>query len=234
MTVVIAARFNGPPTTGNGGYSCGLIAAYLGDSAEVTLRKPPPLDRPLQVESDDAGVRLLDGAVLVASGRVAEPELTLPEPPTYEQARAAEASYAGHAFHHFPTCFVCGTQRSDGLRLFTGKVGDRELVASAWTPDANVAGADGMVHAPVVWSALDCPTYFAGRMKNWGLWAVLGRQTVKLVKPVRAGEPHFVVAWPIGKDARKFEGGAAVYTQAGELCAYGRGLWVEIAPPTAG
>jgi hypothetical protein len=232
MSVVISSRFNGPPTTGNGGYSCGVLAAELGDSAEVTLRKPPPLDRALTVESDQAGLRLLDGELLVASARVAELELSIPVPPSYEQALAAEARFVGFDFHHFPTCFVCGTRRADGLRLFTGQVGDRELVASAWTPDASVSNADGHVASAVVWSALDCPTYFAGRLKEWGLWAVLGRQTVKLLQPVRVGEPHFVTAWPIGKEGRKFEGGSAVYTRSGELCAYGRGLWVEIPAPT--
>ncbi|MET0283525.1 MAG: hotdog fold domain-containing protein [Polyangiales bacterium] len=231
MSVVISSRFNGPPTTGNGGYSAGILASELGDSAEVTLRKPPPLDRTLTVESDATGLRLLDGELLVASARVAEPELTIPEPPSYAQALAAEARFVGFDFHHFPTCFVCGTQRVDGLRLFTGQVGERDMVASAWTPEASVCNADGHVVPAIVWSALDCPTYFAGRLKDWGLWAVLGRQTVKLLKPVRVGEPHFVTAWPIGKEGRKFEGGSAVYTQAGELCAYGRGLWVEIPPP---
>lgn len=231
MNVVIPARFNGPPTTGNGGYSCGVLGAVLGDCAEVTLRKPPPLDRPLQLEYGGAEARLLDGEVLIASARAAELELSIPVPPSYEQASAAEASYVGLEFHHFPTCFVCGTARADGLRLFTGALAGRELVASAWTPDASVGTAGGVVESAIVWSALDCPTYFAGRMKGWGLWSVLGRQTVRLVAPVRVGEPHLVIAWPLGKDGRKFEGGAAVFTRAGELCAYGRGLWIEIAPP---
>ncbi|HEX5658137.1 MAG TPA: hotdog fold domain-containing protein [Polyangiales bacterium] len=231
MEIVIPSRFNGPPSTGNGGYSCGLLAAHVGASAEVTLRKPPPLDRKLRVEADEVGVRLLDGEALIASARAAEPVLTVPEPPTYEQAGAAESEFVGFDFHHFETCFVCGTKRADGLRLYTGKVADRELVASAWTPDDSVANADGSVQSAVVWSALDCPTYFAGRMKQWGLWAVLGRQTAKLLAPLRAGEPHLVVAWPIAKEGRKFEGGAAVFTQAGELRAYGRGLWIEIPAP---
>jgi hypothetical protein len=230
MSVVISSRFNGPPTTGNGGYSCGVLAAQVGDCAEVTLRKPPPLDRALRVESDASGLRLLDGEVLVASARAAELELTIPEPPTYEQALAAQAAFVGYDVHHFPTCFVCGPQRADGLRLFTGQVAGRELVASAWTPDASVAASDGFVVAPIVWGALDCPTYFAGRMKGWPLWAVLGRQTCKLLAPVRVGEPHIVVGWPLRREGRKFEGGSAVFTQAGALCAYGRGLWLEIPP----
>ena len=43
----IDPRFNGPPGSGNGGYTCGLVAGLLGGPAEVTLRLPPPLGTPL-------------------------------------------------------------------------------------------------------------------------------------------------------------------------------------------
>jgi hypothetical protein len=45
----IEERYRGPPDSGNGGYVCGLVAGFLGGSAEVTLRRPPPLDRTLLV-----------------------------------------------------------------------------------------------------------------------------------------------------------------------------------------
>ena len=48
-TIVIAKRFCGPPTSGNGGYTCALVAQALGGTAEVTLRKPIPIERELQM-----------------------------------------------------------------------------------------------------------------------------------------------------------------------------------------
>jgi hypothetical protein len=39
----------GPPATANGGYACGAIAELLGGGPEVTLRRPPPLGRPLRL-----------------------------------------------------------------------------------------------------------------------------------------------------------------------------------------
>ena len=39
--VIVPARYNGPPDSGNGGYTCGLVAAELGaTSAEVTPEGP--------------------------------------------------------------------------------------------------------------------------------------------------------------------------------------------------
>src|SRR5207342_3763085 len=54
-SLVIAPRFCGPPDCGNGGYVCGLIAAYLDGQAEITLRRPPPLATPMAVDRDGQG-----------------------------------------------------------------------------------------------------------------------------------------------------------------------------------
>ena len=43
-SVTIPARFNGPLDSGNGGYSAGALAALLDGAAEVSLRRPVPLD----------------------------------------------------------------------------------------------------------------------------------------------------------------------------------------------
>src|SRR5262245_18696214 len=163
--VVIPARFNGPPASGNGGYSWGVLAAFIGDGEEVRLRTPPPLDRELSVEveegADGRRFKLMDGESLVATGRAAEPDVSCPEPPSVALARAAEAAYIGLQNHPFPTCFVCGPDRreGDGLRLFTGQVEGRSIVASAWTPTASMGAEGGAVDGAIVWSALDCPTY---------------------------------------------------------------------------
>ena len=44
------ARFNGPPDSAQGGYACGLVAERIDSpGAAVSLRAPPPLERPLEV-----------------------------------------------------------------------------------------------------------------------------------------------------------------------------------------
>lgn len=52
-TLTIPARFNGPPGSANGGYTCGRVAQLVGaEEVEVSLRTPPPLERPLEVVRD--------------------------------------------------------------------------------------------------------------------------------------------------------------------------------------
>jgi hypothetical protein len=222
VEIVVGARFNGPPESGNGGYTCGLVAAAAGRN-EVTLRLPPPLDVPLRVE--DGAV--YDGDALVAT--VADSDATVEPPPFpgYDAARAAEARYAGLHDHPFPTCFVCGPRRSDGLGLKPGPVGSAS-VATTWTPHADLAGENGDVRDEYVWASLDCP----------GAWAlvqtdeapiVLGRLAVRILGPVVATRPHVVTGWQRApRDGRKHYAGSAVYDAAGTLLATGVATWIAI------
>jgi hypothetical protein len=199
--------------------------------AEVTLKAPPPLDTQLRIEQSDGEWQLRDGEQLIAVARPAELDLDVPDPPSFTEAEAAEANFTGWHDHIFPSCFVCGPDRDehDGLRIFAGRAGDRDIVASHWHPEQDVADAFGAVSARIVWAALDCPTYFANQIDGATGPAVLGRLTAKLIAPVEINKPHVVIAWAAGSDERKFHGGSAIYTADGKLCAYGRGTWVRIA-----
>jgi hypothetical protein len=231
----IPARFNGPPGSGNGGYTAGRLASFVDAPAvEVTLRAPPPLDTPLVVDADGDGVAARHGDTLVATARPVVLDIAAPAPPPPERAAAAmeRAVFLDEEAHPFPSCFVCGPRRApgDGLRIFAGPLGDGRY-AAAWTPDASLAGDDGALPAEVVWASLDCPTSAPiandpGRSSF--LPVVLGRLAVRIDAPVVAGEPHVVIAWPIGIDGRKRQAGAALYGPRGELCGVSRALWIEL------
>src|SRR5215216_7625205 len=97
QTLSIPGRFNGPPTSGHGGYCSGVIAGFLEGPAEVTLRSPVPLDTPLEVIRErDGSVRVLEGETLVAEAHPApELELEAPGPVSVEEARLAKTRYRG-------------------------------------------------------------------------------------------------------------------------------------------
>jgi hypothetical protein len=227
MELLIDPRFCGPSESANGGYTCGLVANALGQPAEVTLRRPPPLGRPLRLEKREDWAVLLDGDQLVAEGRLAPVDLEAPDPVSYEDAELAARSYAGFERHAFPACFVCGPEREpgDGLRIFAGPVRGRELVAAPWVPDDSLAGADGLVRPEFVWAALDCPGVFALGFPSLGE-TVLGRLTAELHAPVRAGERYVVSGWALGRDGRKLYAGTALTDAAGELCGLARATWI--------
>lgn len=239
--VVVDKRFCGPPDSGNGGYVCGRVAAFVGadwgEAVEVTLRKPPPLDRAMKVYENDQKVQLLDGDTLVAEARQAVLSLELPTPPSLAQAEEASKAYAGFAHHVFPTCFVCGPKRDpgDGLRLFAGKWSDQDLVATPWTPDASLAADKaGETVAPTYqWAAMDCPGAFAVWLGEDRL-VVLGRLTAILEKPVKVGERYVVVGWPVGSDGKKFFAGTAIFDQEGQCYGRAQATWIAIKPSAFG
>lgn len=53
--IVIERRFRGPPESGHGGYTCGLLAREIPGAAEVSLRVPSPLERRLTLAAMTAG-----------------------------------------------------------------------------------------------------------------------------------------------------------------------------------
>ena len=109
--IVIHERFRGPDTSGNGGYSCGLIGREIAGPASVSLRVPPPLERTLELHrGDDGKLELRDGDVVVADGGPAELELDVPDPPSIEEAEEAVSRFAFWNDHPFPGCFVCGAR----------------------------------------------------------------------------------------------------------------------------
>jgi hypothetical protein len=227
--LVIDRRFRGPATSGNGGYSCGIVGALTGDGpAEVTLRLPPPLERPLGVAGTTEAIEVRDGDALVAEARPAELDLAPPRTVTVDEARAAEARFFGDVDHPFPECFVCGPGRTqgDGLLLRPGQVGGEQLVATVWTPDASLADGDGLVHPEFVWAALDCPGAFAVELVGRGT-RVLGRLAVRIDRRPRAGEEHVVIGWPLGGGGRRQEAGTALLDAEGRLLAVGRAVWIE-------
>ena len=220
MTLVIDGRFNGPPGSANGGYTCGLLAGVLGAPAEVTLRRPPPLERPLAVDRLDGAVRLLDGEELVAEAVRADVDLAPPEPPGFEEAEAAATRYPGFERHAFPTCFVCGPARArgDGLRIFAGPVAGREVFAAPWVAPPDVGPELG-------WAALDCPGAIAVGFPDRGE-TLLGRFATRIDRLPRPGEGCVVVSWPLGEEGRKLYAGTALFA-AGELLAVARATWIE-------
>jgi hypothetical protein len=227
--VVIPSRFNGPLANGNGGYSAGLAANLLEGPVEATLRRPVPLEAPLEASVGDGEVRLLDGEDLILEAReVPGFAIEVPAAVGVAEARDAMTRYRGSDEGPFSRCFVCGIARDDSFGVCAGAVEGREVVASTWTPPEWTAGEDGRARPEFVWAAMDCPTFFAAYIGVEELpLSFLGRMTAGVDALPRVGEEHVVFSWPLGLDGRKAEAGVALARGGGEVLAAGRAMLIE-------
>ena len=78
-----------------------------------------------------------------------------------------------------------------------------------------------------IWAVMDCPTYFAVYTDGELPMSFLGRMAARIDAPVRAGEEHVVIAWPLEADGRKRHAGAAVLSADGDVLAVARALMIE-------
>lgn len=232
-SVMIGQRFHGPPGSGNGGYSCGVLGKFFDGPAAVRLRIPPPLDAPMTVRATDGGVELFHGDELVATGRPATVDLDVPEPPDFAAAEIASKRYRGFDSHYYPGCFVCGPEREhgDGLRVFAGPVeagtGPEGMVAATWIPDDSLLDSSDKVATEYLWSVLDCPGAYAFPEPETGA-ILLGELAVAIHGTVSPGERCVLIGWEISREGRKHYTGTALFGESGACRAVGYATWFEV------
>lgn len=239
-SVVIERRFCGPPNSANGGYVCGLLAAYIGGDAEITLLAPPPLDERLDIVAGEGGVELRRGERTLAKGR--RTQIDVPDIPIVQFCEAQNAvreSPYDERRHPLPTCFVCGPARArgDGLQIIPSpsprpgcKIG---MLAAPWVPYANLASEDGAVAAEFIWAALDCPSGFAGvGAQHLGMSGaegiLLGRMSARIARRPYPGDQCIIVAWATGRDGRKLFASSALLSADGEILAFAEATWIVV------
>lgn len=258
--LIVPRRHCGPPDSGNGGWTAGALVALhphccpdnrvdTWPPMEVTLRQPPPLEAPMLVEVDGDVVTASFGGAGIATARSAEHDPVPVDPVAPEVARAAEASYTGHAFHPFATCFSCGTAREegDGLRIFPGRVDDstgpegarRPRVAAAWTPHPSLSEdwhtyVDDQRRASIAstWAALDCAGAWASDFGERLM--VLGRMTARIDTLPVVGEEHVVVGEARGQEGRKAFSATTLYDADGRVVGAAEQVWIAVDPAAFG
>lgn len=230
--VAIPARFRGPPTSANGGWTCGVVGRFVGAHAEVTLKSPPPLDVEMEIVEGAGEIVLRCGDVVVAEARAATTDVDPPPPVTVEEATDATRRYPWFEGHPYPSCFVCGPARGeDGLRIFPGAVAGRDIAAAPWTPPSDLAEA-GAARPELLWAALDCPSWFGfGAFHDDHGLVLLGRLTADIRRSPKTGEQCVVGGWHVGREGRKIHCGSAVWSADGEVLALGYATWIELRKP---
>ena len=244
-TLLVPSRYRGPATSGNGGYVAGALAHELGDTGTravaVTLRQPPPLDATMRITRSAQGLELTFGGAVVAQAALVDSPLEPVEAVSWDEAVAATSSYPGLDSHPFPTCFACGTERPDGLRIYPGPVPSARdgatRLAATWVPDDTVAADFHEYDDPArraclaaTWSALDCIGGWAGDLTERLM--VLGRMSAIIDELPVQGEQHVVTGEHRGSQGRKTFTASTLHDADGRIVGRAEHVWVAIDPAT--
>ncbi|MFJ2768097.1 hypothetical protein [Streptomyces sp. NPDC087300] len=235
--LIVPALYEGYPGLAFGGYVAGVLAGRVPPgTVRVDFRAAIPVDTPVRFgELPAGGAALTDraGKVLADARPAADPGLTVPAAPTWDEAVAATAAYRAAPPNGVADgavdCFGCGDRAPGrGLRQHCSPVPGRDLVAAAWAPHPAFDDGSGALRPDLAWAALDCPSaapgiHFGGLRKG----AVTASLTGTVLRPMAIGEDHVTYAWLISESGRKHVMGVAAATAAGELCALGTALWVD-------
>jgi hypothetical protein len=215
--MIIAERFNGPPESGHGGYSAGVFSSVVGHGGpvEVTLRRPPPLNESLTVVGTHIHAPNGD---LVAEVAPAPPFQAMVPPVSYPEAVQAAKSYPGFTQHPFPTCYVCGPLRDDGLGIFPTPLTDGRTTAPF------VSAGD--LPPETVWAMLDCPGGWA--IATTGRICVLGRIAVDIAALPNDGHECVVMGETVSTQGRKALVHTTLYGPDGQPLAQARATWIAL------
>ena len=226
-TITIPPAFNGPPGSGNGGYSAGLLAAHLDGPHTIRINAPIPLNRPLAMRREDGVTTLYDGDAVIMTARPEAPSIAPRPAPSFEAAKRASEHPRPFGAGEQSVCFVCGRNRAEGegLRIFCGQLDDGETAATVWIPHETFGGEDGLVRPEILWSALDCPGGFSLPDVDR---ALLGEMNAEILERPPVGEPLIIQAWRTGGKGRKHFAGTALYRPDGTLLAHADTVWFAV------
>lgn len=200
-TLLLHPHFNGPPSTANGGYACGLIAEQaallLGPGPiTVALHRPPPLETELRLRRRRNRLQVCStDHDLIATARLADEVCPPADAVGLSQAEEAATRFPGQSNHPAPTCFVCGTSRKpgSGLHISPGPLADGSgRFACPWTVPAASAGDGGTVPQQFIWAALDCAA--AWTIDQQRALVPLAQMTVRNARTIRATAELVIVA----------------------------------------
>ena len=222
----IPRQFNGPPGSGNGGFSAGLLSAHLDGPHTIRLNAPIPLETPLKLSQQEDNTAVHAGDTLIMTARPEAPSIAPRPAPGFEAAKAAGEHPRPFGAGEQSVCFVCGRNRApgEGLRIFCGMLEDGSA-ATVWTPHEVFADEAGLVRTEILWSALDCPGGFSLPDVDR---ALLGEMNAQILERPPVGEPLIIASWRTGGKGRKHFAGTALYTRDGSLLAHADTLWFAV------
>ena len=238
---MIPARFNGPPGARTAATPAGAWRPLVGaESPQVSLRTPPPLERPLVRDQTTASAwSSTTAATLVAEGEPTELLLDVPDAvPGAAEAAAARGRPRdlgrGAPLPHLRGLRPRPRSRATGCASSPGALAGRDgLFARRLDPRRVARGRrTGTCARSACGRALDCPTSAPGRELRRG--PADGARPAHRPARLRGPRGRARTRWSRGRS--RSTGASATRparcsTQTGGMLCASRALWIELREP---
>ena len=204
-----------------------------GEVAQVSLRSPPPLGRPMAATHHGARPRRASTTEpVVAEGEPTDLIIDVPAPVGRRggRRRRRPGSTAWAASHPFPTCVVCGPDRErvTGFASFPGRC--RAAPARTRRPGAPTQSSrTRTARAPRVRvGRARLPHQRPGSELRRGPAGGPRPPHARLGCPGSRQRAPLLLSWPLGMDGRKRHRACALFDDDGRMICASQALWIEL------
>ncbi len=141
-------------------------------------------------------------------------------------------SGSGHdtKHHRMPrnTCFGCGPDNPDGMKLKFALDEERQRFVGRFRIPKRYQGPPGHVHGGIIATILDEAMGKVNELRH--VIALTRHMEVEFLKPVPLGKLLIVEGHEVGVDGRKHTNAAEICNEAGEVLARSQGTFIAIDP----
>jgi len=126
------------------------------------------------------------------------------------------------------TCFVCGPDNPDGMRLVFTLDEERQTFVCDFTLDKRYTGPPGHCHGGIIAAILDDAMGKVNKLRH--VIALTKEMTVEYLKPVPLHKPLRVEGKEVSVHGRQHINMAEMFNDKGEVLARSRGTFIAIDP----
>lgn len=218
-------RHRGPFSSVNGGFLTGtLLDAAAMSQGVVRLRRPVPLDEPVNLFAEDGWAAIRHCDQTLAETIPVDFGITETGFVPIEEAKGSRD--AGLDLGMFADCFVCGRGQPDGLGVEPKLLDDGRFLA-VWNPARSNLIEDELVPARYLSSVLDCPGGFAAMYQAQRL-AVTGSMKTRIDFLPRSDQRLIVVGEAGPQVGRRLHATTTIFTESGAVVATSEAIWVTL------
>jgi acyl-coenzyme A thioesterase PaaI-like protein len=123
-------------------------------------------------------------------------------------------------------CFVCGKRNPMGLKVDFDIDRDNLKLRGSFTPCREHQGYSGIMHGGLASALLD--EAMVKLLWDAGIPAVSASLEIKLIKPVKVGEPLVIKGWVDSEKGRLIYTGAVLEDATGTVLAEAKGKCVKV------